>query len=457
MDPTTERLVDFAQRARFDALTPDTVHECKRRLADTIACAVGAYDEPLSRMARRVARRYATAAGAGVWGSTLTVVPEAAAFANGVMLRFTDLSDTYLGKSRGHPSDVIAGILAVAQHVHADGPAVINAVTLAYDVYCGGVDAIDFNSKGWDQPVYGVVACALGAGRLLGLSRDQLGHAVSLALAPNMALVQTRRGELSSWKGCAGANASRNAVFAAMLAQEGFTGPAAVFEGEGGLWDIVGRFDWPLPATPGAMIGRTHLKSLPICYHGQSAVLGALALRPRVRVQDIREIHVESYRTAVHMMGNDASRWAPTTRETADHSMPYVVAAALVDGEVTPDSFAAGRLADPALAALMAKVKVSESADLSALYPEAAPSRVSFRLASGEVLTSEVRYPKGHAKSPMQDAEVEQKFRQLFAAFGSAAQCDAVLRALWETDRARDVGADVIDRLAIRPASDDQA
>src|SRR5687768_8049836 len=437
MDATTERLVDFAQRARFDALTPDTVHECKRRLADTLACAIGAYDEPLSGMARRIARRYAQPDGAGVWGSALRVMPEAAAFANGVMLRFTDLSDTYLGKSRGHPSDVIAGILAVAQHVHADGPSVINAVTLAYDVYCGCIDAIDLNSKGWDQPVYSVVACALGAGTLMGLSREQLGNAVSLALAPNMALVQTRRGELSSWKGCAGANASRNAVFAAMLAQEGFTGPAAVFEGEGGLWDIVGRFDWPLPASPGAMIGQTHLKSLPICYHGQSAVLGALELKPRVRVQDIVEIHVESYRTAVHMMGSDASRWAPTTRETADHSMPYVVATALIDGEVTADSFAPARLADPALAALMGKVKVSESADLSALYPEAAPSRVSFRLASGEVLTSEVKYPKGHAKSPMQDVEVEQKFRQLFAAFGSAAQCDAALRALWELDRAR--------------------
>ena len=458
MDATTEKLVEFAQRARFDALAPETVHECKRRLADTLACAIGAYDEPLSRMARRIARRSSAPDGAGVWGSALKVIPEQAAFANGVMLRFTDLSDTYLGKSRGHPSDVIAAILAVAEHVHADGPSVINAVTLAYDVYCGGVDAIDFNSKGWDQPVYGVVAGALGAGVVMGLTRAQLANAVSLALTPNMALVQTRRGELSSWKGCAGANASRNAVFAAMLAQEGFTGPPAVFEGEGGLFDIVGRFDWPLPASAHGshMIGQTHLKSLPICYHGQSAVLGALELRPRVRVQSISEIHVESYRTAVHMMGSDASRWAPTTRETADHSLPYVVAAALVDGEVTARSFAPERLTDPALARLMGKVKVSESAELSAMYPEAAPSRVSFTLASGEVLTSEVKYPKGHARSPMHDAEVEQKFRQLFGAFGTASQCDAALRALWDFDRARDVGPDVLDRLAIRAAADDE-
>ena len=152
---------------------------------------------------------------ATVWGSTIKTTPENAAFANGVMTRLLDISDTYLGKSRGHPSDMNAGIIAVAESIHADGKSLINAITLAYDVYCSFCDAIDVNAKGWDQPVYGVLGCVLGVGKLLKLNHDQMANAVSLALAPNMALAQARRGHLSNWKGCAGANASRNAVFAA--------------------------------------------------------------------------------------------------------------------------------------------------------------------------------------------------------------------------------------------------
>ncbi|MBI4192589.1 MAG: MmgE/PrpD family protein [Betaproteobacteria bacterium] len=442
MDATTERLVDFALRAEFDALTAETVRECKRRLIDTFAGAMGAYNEALSQKARAIARYYSRATGASVWGSALQTAPEAAAFANGVMLRFLDISDTYMGKSRGHPSDVISGIVAVGESVHADGRSVINAITLAYDVYCSFMNAVDINSKGWDQPVYGVLAGVLGAGKLLRLSREQMANAVSLALTPNMALGQTRQGDLSSWKGCAGANAARNAVFAAMLAHEGFTGPTAVFEGKRGLWDIVGRFEWPLPASSGSlhMVTRTHLKSLPICYHGQSAVLGALDMRARLRVQDITEIQVEAYREAVAMMGNDPTRWAPTTRETADHSMPYVIAIALLDGEVTARSFAHERLTDPAVVNLMRKVKVSESAALSAQYPESMPSRLSIRMSSGEVFTAEVRYPKGHAKNPMDDAEVEQKFRSLFREYGDERQCERALQGLWDFDRATDIG-----------------
>jgi len=454
MDATTERLVDFAFRPEFSALPADTLHACKQHVIDTIASALGAYDEPLSRMARQIARRYVGTPEAGIWGSSLRTSVEAAAFANGVMLRYLDLSDTYLSKSRGHPSDMTSGILAVADHIGADGASVLGAITLAYDVYCSFMDAIDINSKGWDQPVYSVLGCVLGVGRLMKLTRTQMANAVSLALAPNMALTQTRRGDLSSWKGCAGANASRNAVFAAMLAHEGFTGPTAVFEGEGGLWDIVGRFEWPLPAIPAVphMIGQTHIKRLPVCYHGQSAVEAALALRSRVKLEDVVGIDVAGYRTAVNMMGNDPSRWAPATRETADHSLPYVVAIALLDGEVTAKSFASARLGDPAVAALMKKVTVTEDAGLSAQYPESSGSRIDVRLSSGATLTHEIRYPKGHAKNALTDAEVEAKFRELFAQCGNPAQCETALEALRNLDRAKDVGRDVLARLALRPA-----
>lgn len=451
MDKTTEGLVDYALRPEFAELPAPVLHATKQHLIDTLASALGAYEEPLSVMARKIARRYAGTPEAGIWGSNLRTSAEAAAFVNGVMLRYLDLSDTYLSKSRGHPSDMISGILAVAENIGADGRAVLGSIVLAYDVYCSFMDAIDINSKGWDQPVYSVLGCVLGIGRLMKLTREQMGDAVALALAPNMALTQTRRGNLSAWKGCAGANASRNAVFAALLAKEGFTGPTAVFDGEGGLFDVVGQFDWPLPAIPSVphMIGQTHIKRLPVCYHGQSATEAAIELRSRVKLADIDAIHVGAYRTAVNMMGNDPSRWAPATRETADHSLPYCVAIALIDGKVTAESFFAERLHDPEVAALMKKVKVNEDAGISARYPESPGGRVEITLSSGRKYEQEIRYPKGHAKNPVSDAEVDAKFRELFAGTGSAAQCDAALAALWKFEHAGNV-ADVLAQLALR-------
>lgn len=454
MDDTTARLVAFAQNQAFDALDAATVQVCKQRLIDTFACALGAFDEPLCQQARIVARRQRGTPEATIWGSTLVTTPEMAAFANGVMLRYLDLNDTYISLNRGHPSDMIAGIVAAAESLHSDGRSVIGAITLAYDVYCSFMDAVDINSRGWDQPVYGVMGCVMGIGRLMLLTPEQMGHALALALAPNMALTQTRRGHLSTWKGCAGANASRNAMFAATLAQEGFTGPTAVFEGEGGLWDVVGRFEWPLPDVPRVphMIARTHLKSLAICYHGQSAVLCALDIRPRVSLRTIRSIEVATYRTAVRMMGSDAHHWAPRTRETADHSLPYVVAVALLDGTVGRASFSSARLTDPAVSALMAKVTVVEDPALSAQYPDAAPSRVVVGLESGESISAEVLYPAGHARCPMSEAQVEQKFRECFV-YGADERCvERVLKSLQRFEYAHDVGRDVLSTFALRTA-----
>jgi 2-methylcitrate dehydratase len=444
MDATTQRLADYALATDYSLLSATTVHECKRRLIDTLASAMSGYSDPVCAMSRNVARKRPGDPSASVWGSGIRALPEAAAFANGVMLRFMDISDTYVGRSRGHPSDVMAGILAVADAMKSDGRSVINALTLAYDVYCSFIDAVEINRRGWDQPVYGVIASAMGVGRLLGFNRETMLNAISLALTPNMALAQSRSGALSNWKGCAGANAARNGVFAAMLAEDGFTGPTAVFEGVGGLWDVLGKFDWPLPDPAGPhMIELTHIKTLPICFHGQAAVSAALELRSSVPSGEIAEVNVDTYDTAVLMMANDATRWAPDTHETADHSMPYCVAVALLDGEVTPESFADSRLADPQVVSLMGKIKVQAADDINALYPEAAPSRVRVRLTSGAEHALEVRYAKGHARNPLTDDELEAKFRGIFAGQNRVAQGEAVLNAAWALEKSGNVGADL--------------
>jgi 2-methylcitrate dehydratase len=372
-----------------------------------------------------------------------------AAFTNGTMVRFLDISDTYMGQGGGHPSDVTAGILAVAEAVQADGKSVMNAIVLAYDIYCSLNDAVDIGAKGWDQTLYAVLGAVLGIGRLINLTREQLGHAVALALAPNLALRQTRVGDLSSWKGCAGANAVRNAVFAATLAQAGFTGPSDVFEGKYGLWNALGPFDWRLPASGASrMITQTHLKSLPVCYHGQSAVLCALELRSCVPTADIAEIRVEAYGGAVAMMGGDPSRWAPASRETADHSMPYVIAKALLDGAVTVNSFESTNFTAPAVVALMRKVKVAEDTALSRQYPEGAPGRVTIVATNGQEFVHEIKYPAGHAKNPLSDADLEKKFHELMPANCSSERRGQLLNALRSFEHVTDIRRDVIGLLA---------
>lgn len=440
MDATTGRLVDATLAARFDTLPQEVVAACKLRLLDSLACVAAAYRHPLSIAARELAGRYRAHSGATVLGSGMRVAPEMAAFANGVMLRVLDLSDMYRTKSGGHPSDAIAAVLAAAEIGARDGRSLVAAIAVAYEAYCSGCDAIDFNSKGWDQPVYGVVASALAAGKLMGLDRDRLGHALSLALVPNMAMYQTRHGELSSWKGCAGANASRNALFAALLAQAGFTGPEAAVEGKHGLWDAVGRFEWPAMTEACRRILRTHIKCFPICYHGQSAVWAALAIRDRVAIERVEEVRIDTYRTAFDLMAGAPSRWAPATAETADHSLPYVVARALLDGRIDEDAFRAEALRNAHALELMARTKVYEDPALTARYPASSPCRVTVRSTDGAEVCSDVEFPKGHANDPMSAAEIEKKAASLLQRCMSRSQARGLIETVRRLDRLDDVG-----------------
>lgn len=433
MDATTLRLADFA--AAPTALSPAVAHEAKRRLIDSFACALGAWHTPLCQAARAVAGTEAGETSAQLWGLARRSSPEAAAFANGALVRALDLSDMYRVKSGGHPSDVIAAIIAVADAAQASGRDTLEAMVVAYEFYCTFCEAIDVNTLGWDQPLYAAIASAAGAARVLGLRGDSMAHAISLAVAPNLALAQTRRGRISSWKGAAAANAARNGVFAARLAQAGVSGPADVFEGSGGLFEALGTFDWNIGHGEPRILS-TNLKRYPVCYHGQGAAAAAIELRPQVALADIVGIRIDTYAQGVTYMANEPSRWQPATRETADHSLPYVVAVALSDGQVTEHSFAQERLADPALHRLMACTQVAEDASYSARYPASAPCRLTIELRGAPAQSIEVKSPLGHCDRPMTDAAVNEKFLGLAEGVIPMPAAGRLLDALWSTDQA---------------------
>jgi 2-methylcitrate dehydratase len=440
--PLANRLAEYGCRLRFEQLPANTVHEAKRRFIDSLATAVGAMNADAYAIARKCALRVRGEPGAGLFGGGRSSV-EWAAFVNGLLIRYLDYNDTYLSLEPAHPSDNLAAVLAVGDMAKAGGPALITAAVLAYEIQCRLCDAASLRKHGFDHVTYGALSSCAAACKLLGLDAAKTTHALGLAGVCNVALRQTRAGELSMWKGCAFANAARNGIFAALLAAEGMTGPAPIFEGEVGIMKLLtGPFELNTLGDGRSqpfMINQTYIKFWPAEYHSQSAIDAALQLRADIGdPQKIQAIDIHTFSAAVDIIGKDPEKWRPQTRETADHSLPYCTAVALMDGDVTEAQFAPSRFRDPALLALVAKIKVHRDAALNERYPHGIPNRLTVTLSDGRKLVREVEFPRGHAQNPMSDAEVEHKFRTLVEPRYGKDRADRILAACWELDKLKE-------------------
>ncbi len=462
-EPLADRLAYYACHLHFEDLPAPVVHEAKRRFIDSLATAVGAMDADAYAIAKRCALRVQANPGASILGGGRTS-PEWATFVNGLLIRYLDYNDTYLSLEPAHPSDNLAAVLAAGEMVGASGRDLITAAVLAYEIQCRLCDAASLRKHGWDHVTYGAISSAIAACKLMSQSAYKTTHAINLAGVANTALRQTRAGELSMWKGCAFANAARNGVFAALLAAEGMTGPAPIFEGKLGFMKLLtGPLELPpLPGepiragsvsdqsdlatthhspltthdSPGFMITKTYIKFWPAEYHSQSAIDAALQLRPEIGdIRNIVAIDIHTFDAAVDIIANDPEKWRPLTRETADHSLPYCAGVALADGDVTLAQFVPQRFTEPTVLELVAKIKVHRDPALTARYPNGIPNRLTVRLADGRQLTKEVEFPRGHAHNPMSDAEVEKKFRNLVEPRYGKEKAGRILFACWELEK----------------------
>ncbi len=436
------RLAEYATALTFDKLTKTAVHETKRRVIDSFATAVGAMPSDAYAIAKRCAGRISGNPSASILGGG-TSSPEWATFVNGLLIRYLDFNDTYLSKEPAHPSDNLAAVLAVGEAVKATGRDLITAAVLAYEIQCRFCDAASLRKHGVDHVTYGAISSAVAAAKLMKLDVSKTTHTVGIAGVCNAALRQTRSGELSMWKGCAFANAARNGVFAATLAADGMTGPAPIFEGDLGFFKLVSREVFS-PAAFGAeennadgfMIDKTYIKFWPAEYHSQSAIDAALQLRQELGgdVSRVASIDVHTFEASYNIIGKYKEAWAPKTRETADHSLPYCTAAALFDGDVYLETFDEARFTDPALVAFTAKIKVHHDTTLDARYPAGIPNRIVLTLADGRTLEKLVEFPRGHAGNPMTDAEVEAKFRRAVEPKYGPAKAAAMLAQCWDLE-----------------------
>lgn len=416
---------------------------------DSFGCAMGSYLADPPKIAREIARSASSDFGATVIGTAHHSTPELAAFANGTMFRYLDFNDTYLSKEPAHPSDNIAALLAIAEAFECDGEDLVAAIVLSYEIQCRLCDAYSIRSRGWDHVTYGSYSTVAGCGMLLGFDEAKFVHAFGLAATPNSAMRITRAGELSMWKGCAFANASRNGVFATILAHLGMSGPSPIFEGEMAFFDQICRGDtFDLPKMGGSgeefMIDRTYIKKYPAEYHSQSAIDAAHEIIEQhggtFTSDEIESVEIATFTASWEIIAKDPEKNRPKSRETADHSIQYITCAALVDGHVWHDTFEESRFTDEDLLSVVAKTKVIADPDFDKLYPQdGIPNRVKVRTKEGKTYESTVSAPKGHALNPMTDDEVVAKYRRMAEPMLRKLQVDEVVERTMALENEHDI------------------
>ena len=441
MTTLAESLGAYAADLKYEDLPSGVIHQAKRMIVDSIGCALGGFDSEPTRIALAQAATITSTEPATILCTGQQTSPDLAVFANGVMLRYLDFNDGYIGREAGHPSDSIAALLSAAEIGRANGRDLIVATVIAYEMFCRMCDIVNFKPMGFDHTTIGAMASVLGAARLMGLNREQIATALSITVVANVALYQTRIGNVSMWKGCAYANASRNAIFFAQMARRGMTGPSPVFEGRGGYFVAVTRKPFQLApfggrGQPEFRILDCLIKRYPLGQYSQSVVHAALEARARFKnIDDIAEINVRTLHTAIEMMAGDPDKWTPANRETADHSMPYTAGVALKYGVIDIKYFDDPYLHDPALLALVAKIKCTVSEEANSREPEAMLCELDVVLKNGKREAIRVEYHRGHPKNPMTDDEIEEKFRALAGEQMPKVQLDALLQQLWSLDR----------------------
>ena len=440
MDATARYLSDYAASLDYRDLPPDTVHEARRRILDSVGCALGGFAAEPCRIARDLAPALEGRGAARILGTGQSTTPDMAAFANTAMIRYLDCNDSFVSPGGGHPSDMLPAVLAAAEVAGASGRAVITALVLAYEIYGQFAARFATREKGWDQGLFIGPASACAAGKVMGLRAERLAHAISMTAVSQVPLGQTRVGELSMWKGCATAMAVRNGVFAALLARGGMEGPPEPFEGRYGLFEQV-TGELPLDGLGNADAGvpfklaETSIKYFPVQIHTQAGAAMALELRDEFEPADVERIRIETYGVAVRNAAGEAEKWDPKTRETADHSLPLRGRRRPDRRRSDPSQLPRGADRRPAPAGRScARSRSARTPEATHNYPGRQRARMEIELRSGRRLTRSADYPKGHSRNPLSDGELEQKFLGLAAGVLPRARQAALLESLRRFD-----------------------
>lgn len=413
-----DQLAQFACGARFEDISEPSCEQLKLRVLDSLGCALGALDGEPVRMVGEQVRDFGGAQLATLIGAGKSA-PDRAALYNGALVRYLDFNDSYLAPGETcHPSDNLAPVLAAAEYAHADGRTLLTALAVAYQVQNRLCEVAPVRAKGFDHTTQGAYAVAAGVSRALGLDRQRTANAIAIAGTSLNALRVTRTGALSHWKGLAYPATAFGATHAAFLAMRGITGPREVFEGNKGFIDaIAGPFEIDWQREDLESVRRTILKRFNAEIHSQSAIEALLELRAEhaIDAAQVERIELDTFQVAYDIIGGgeEGSKFEIATKEEADHSLPYLLAVALLDGQVLPEQFRPERIAAPDVQELLRRVHVRPDDELTKRFPEEHSARIRVRLRDGRVLEREQHEYEGFHSRPMSWDTVAAKFGRL--------------------------------------------
>jgi len=437
-----ERLARFAARASYDDLSKAAREQLKIRVLDALACAIGALDGEPVRLVRAQVEEFDGSGPCSLIGGG-GAAPDRAALYNSALVRYLDFNDSYLAKGETcHPSDNLGAVLAAAEYAGASGRDFLAALALAYQVQCRLNDVAPVRDAGFDHVTQGDYAVAAGGARALGLDPTRTAHAIAIAGTAFNALRVTRTGPLSHWKGLAYANVAGAVTRTTFLARRGITGPLEVFEGEKGFMDAVaGYFELNWETEDLERVTQTILKKYNAEIHSQSVLEAVLELRAREHFSaaDVERVEVDVFDVAYRIIGGgeEGDKTVVRTKEAADHSLPYLVAVALLDGKVMPEQYRPTRIRSDDVQALLLRVAVRPDDGFSRRFPAEMPCRVRVSLRGGPVLTAELTdYPGFLTRGRTWEAARE-KLERLGAPYTTPSLRDRIAATVAELERFR--------------------
>jgi 2-methylcitrate dehydratase len=413
-----EHMATFIRQASYADLSTSARQALKIRVLDVLGCAIGALSgEPMGMIRSQIQEFGEGGRCTQIGGGKLA--PDRAAFYNSALGRYLDFNDSYLAPGETcHPSDNVGAVLAAAEYAGAQGREFLTALAAAYQVQCRLSDVAPVRAKGFDHTTQMAYSVAAGVSKALGLDTSQTANALAISGTAFNALRVTRTGPLSHWKGLAAANTAFGCTHATFLARQGITGPPEIFEGNKGFMDaIAGHFEIDWGREDLERVARTIVKKYNAEIHSQSALEGVLELRQEHAFDphDVDRIRLDIFDVAYNIIGGgeEGDKSVVRTKEEADHSLPYMLAAAILDGEVTPEQYLPERIQDHDVQNLLRKVSVRPEPAYSARFPDEMPCRITVTLKDGRVLSKEKRDYEGFHTRPMEWDGAVRKFQRL--------------------------------------------
>ena len=435
-------LADFVSRASFTDLSREALQQLKIRVLDTVGVAIGALDAEPMVAVRGLIEDLGGAPSSTLIGGGRTA-PDRAAFYNGGLSRYLDFMDSYLAKGETcHPSDNLGAVLAASESVDGDGKELLTALAVAYQVQSRLSDVAPVRAAGFDHTTQGAYAAAAAAAKALRLPTERIGNAIAISGTANNALRVTRTGNLSHWKGLAYPQVAKEGTFAALLASRGITGPAEVFEGNKGFKaSIAGQFaiDWSVEDLERVRLSIIKKHNAEI--HSQSALDAAQDIRGRdgFDARSVESVVLRTFDVAYSIIGGgeEGDKRTVRTKEEADHSLPWMLAVVLLDGELTPAQYRPERITGSDVRALMDKIRIEPDDDFSGRFPAAMPAELTVTLADGAVVRVSREAYHGFHTDPLDWAGARHKFDQLAAPFASATLRDEIAGVIGDLESHR--------------------